>query len=163
MTTERPTHRDRPTTEASYGIPTDAEGTLPWSFVEETFADQRNYWVTTRRPDGRPHARPTWGVWVEGRFHCGGGASTRWVRNLALDPAIVVHTESAESVVIVEGTADRIDEETATAERIDALDDAYEAKYDVRHGTPFFAVDPDRVLAWSEFPTDATRWRFGGA
>lgn len=154
--------RDRPQTAASYGIPTDGEGTLPWSFVEGTLAGERHYWVTTVRPDGRPHARPTWGVWVDGRFHCGGGESTRWVKNLATDPAIVVHTESAETVVIVEGTAERLDEGAVTAARLEALDDAYEAKYGVQHGTPFFAVHPDRVLAWSDFPTDATRWRFDG-
>lgn len=153
--------RDRPRTEESYGIPGEPEGMLPWSFVEKTVEAQRNYWVTTLRPDGRPHARPTWGVWVDGRFHCGGGERTRWVRNLEADPAVVVHTESAESVVIVEGEAERVDEGTAPAALIERLDDAYEAKYDVRHGTPFFAVRPERILAWSEYPTDATRWRFG--
>ena len=153
---------DRPETEASYGIPTDADGLLPWSFVEETLAGERNYWVTTVRPDGRPHARPTWGVWVDGTFHCGGGERTRWVRNLATNPAIVVHTESAESVVVVEGRAERVDEGTDPDGRLERLDDAYEAKYGVRHGPPIFAVHPERVLAWSDYPTDATRWLFGG-
>ena len=152
--------RDRPETEASYGVPAGGDGMLDWSFVAETLAGQRNYWVITVRPDGRPHARPTWGVWVDGQFHCGGGGRTRWVRNLTADPTIVVHTESAESVVIVEGTAERVDDETAPSDLIQRLDDAYEAKYEVRHGTPFFAVRPERVLAWSDFPTDATRWRF---
>ena len=155
-----PEVRDRPQTEESYGIPTDRSGLLTWEFVAETLAGERSFWVTTVRPDGRPHARPTWGVWVDDRFHCGGGEGTRWVRNLASNPAIVVHTESAESVVIVEGEAERVDEETATAGLVERLDDAYEAKYDVRHGTPFFAVRPERVLAWSDYPTDATRWRF---
>ena len=167
MTDEQPAGeakrtRDRPETEASYGIPADREGTLPWSFVERTMDAGRNYWVTTVRPDGRPHARPTWGVWLDGRFHCGGGEGTRWVRNLARDPSIAVHTESAESVVILEGEAERIDEGTASAERIGRLDDAYEEKYEIRHGTPFFAVRPGRVLAWSDYPTDATRWRIEG-
>ena len=152
--------RDRPETDSSYGIPAEGAGMLPWSFVAETLAGQQNYWVTTVRPAGRPHARPTWGVWVDGRFHCGGGEGTRWVRNLAANPAVVVHTESAESVVILEGDAERIDEWTAPGEYIAGLDAAYEEKYDVRHGTPFFAVEPDRVLAWSDYPTDATRWRF---
>ena len=63
-------------------------------------------------------------------------------------------------MVIVEGEAERLDEGTAEEDRLRALDDAYEAKYDVRHGTPLFAVRPERVLAWSDYPTDATRWRF---
>lgn len=152
--------RGRPQTEASYGIPDRADGTLPWTFVAERLRDARQYWVTTIRPDGRPHARPTWGVWVDETFHCGGGERTRWVRNLAVSDEIVVHTESATEVVILEGSAERIDDETGDPELIGELDAAYEAKYGTPHGTPFFAVRPDSVFAWSEFPTDATRWTF---
>ncbi|WP_226040167.1 pyridoxamine 5'-phosphate oxidase family protein [Natrinema sp. DC36] len=157
---ERGTNRGRPQTEARYGIPERADGMLPWAFVAEQMRDARNYWVTTNRPDGSPHVRPTWGVWVDGTFHCGGGEGTRWVRNLARNPEIVVHGESATEVVILEGEAERIDHETASSELIDELDAAYEAKYDAPHGTPFFAVQPTVVFAWSDFPTDATRWEF---
>jgi nitroimidazol reductase NimA-like FMN-containing flavoprotein (pyridoxamine 5'-phosphate oxidase superfamily) len=154
--------RSRPATEASYGIPdADDDGLLPWSFVAESLANDRNYWLATIRPDGFPHARPTWGVWVDGAFHCGGGERTRWVRNLALNDAIVVHREDAEAVVIVEGRAERIDDETADTRHLERLDSAYEEKYGIRHGTPFFRVRPETVLAWTDFPTDATRWTFG--
>ena len=153
--------RRRPVTQDEYGIPDTGEGMLPWEFVEATLASDRSYWVTTIRPDGRPHVRPTWGVWVEGTFYCGGGERTRWVRNLATNPEIVVHRESAEEVVIIEGTAVRIDEKSADHDLIDRLDAAYEAKYDIPHGTPFFAVHPDTVFAWSDYPTDATKWTFG--
>ncbi|MCU4742915.1 pyridoxamine 5'-phosphate oxidase family protein [Natronoglomus mannanivorans] len=152
--------RGRPHTEDSYGIPASSQGLLPWGFVEETLAADRSYWVTTVRPDGQPHVRPTWGVCVDGTFHCGGGEKTRWVRNLASDPAIVVHRESADEVVIVEGQARRIDEETAEADLLERLDAAYERKYGVDHGTPFFAVEPSVVFAWRDYPDDATRWEF---
>jgi hypothetical protein len=62
--------------------------------------------------------------------------------------------------VILEGRAERLDEGTADAALLDRLDAAYDEKYDVRHGTPFFRVHPSVVLAWSDFPTDATRWSF---
>lgn len=152
--------RSRPATEASYGIPEQKDGMLTWKFVEEHIADDHSYWVTTIRPDGKPHVRPTWGVWVEGTFYCGGGERTRWVRNLSTNPAIVVHRQDAEEVVIIEGTAERIDEETASHSLVERVDDAYHTKYDIRHGTPFFAVRPTKVFAWSEYPTDATRWEF---
>ncbi|UPV99653.1 pyridoxamine 5'-phosphate oxidase family protein [Halorussus gelatinilyticus] len=152
--------RDRPETEASYGIPATKEGLLSWEFVASRMADDRTYWLSTTRPDGRPHARPVWGVWVDDRFHCGGGERTRWVRNLAANPEVAVHRESGEAVVIVEGTAERIDEETADPERIERIDAAYDEKYGIRHGTPFFAVRPETVLAWRDYPADATRWRF---
>lgn len=82
---------------------------LSWEFVSEAMAADRCYWLTTVRPDGRPHVRPTWGVWVDETFYCGGGDRTRWVRNLATNPDVVVHREDAEEVVVIEGTATRID------------------------------------------------------
>ena len=150
--------RTRPTTEKSYGIPDDATDLLPWAYVEERLTTDRTFWVSTTLPDGRPHARPVWGVLVDGTFHCGGGPRTRWVRNLERDPAIAVHGESGEEVVIVEGGAERTDD-TADPDPIERVDDAYEKKYGVRHG-PGFAVRPRTVLAWRDYPHDATRWEF---
>lgn len=152
--------RDRPSTDSRYGIPAQEQGLLPWSFVERGMADDQVYWVCTTRPDGCPHTRPTWGVWVNGRFYCGGGERTRWVRNLQRNPAIAVHREDGESVVIVEGTAELRTGDNTDTDLIDRLDAAYERKYDMPHGTPFIEVVPTHVLAWSDFPSDATRWRF---
>ncbi|WP_255170326.1 pyridoxamine 5'-phosphate oxidase family protein [Natrononativus amylolyticus] len=152
--------RDRPRTDSRYGIPSDREGLLPWSTVADRMRTERTVWVTTTRPDGRPHARPVWGVWLENTFHCGGGDRTRWVRNLASNPAITVHTEDGESVVIIEGVAEKLTDETADEARLERIDDRYEETYGVRHGTPVFAARPTTVLAWTDYPTDATRWRF---
>lgn len=152
--------RSRPSTVASYGIPESEDGMLPWTFVEEKMRTDRFYWVTTIRPDGVPHARPTWGVWVDGTFYCGGGERTRWVRNLSRNSDIVVHREDAEEVVIIEGTAARLGAETGNPALVERIDAAYEEKYGIDHGTPFFGVRPDVVFAWSEYPTDATRWAF---
>lgn len=160
MVDEPDARRSRPQTERSYGIPEDEDGLLPWAFVAEGMADDRNYWISTTLPDGRPHARPVWGVWVDGAFHCGGGERTRWARNLAGGSGIVVHRESGDEVVIIEGTAERLDEESADPDRLERLDSVYEGKYGVGHGTPFFQVHPKTVLAWSDYPTDATRWTF---
>lgn len=164
---EDPTPEDepvaaRPTTDERYAIPTDAEGLLPWTVVGERLAGDRRFWITTRLPDGRPHVRPTWGVWVDDAFHCGGGERTRWVRNLVADPTIVVTREDAEAVVILEGRAERLDATTASPSRLGALDGAYEHKYGIEHGPPFFAVRPTTVYAWGDFPRDATRWTFDG-
>lgn len=130
MTDDRSTpldaRRSRPGTEGSYGIPDDGNGLLPWEFVAENLGADRRYWVTTVRPDGFPHARPTWGVRVDGAFHCGGRERTRWVRNLADTDAIVVHREDAAAVVSLEGRAERIDEGTADPDLIGRLDAAYE-------------------------------------
>jgi nitroimidazol reductase NimA-like FMN-containing flavoprotein (pyridoxamine 5'-phosphate oxidase superfamily) len=160
MTDDHDTRRSRPETEVSYGIPTSKEGMLSWEFVAEKMDADRNYWVSTTRPDGHPHARPVWGVWVDGTFYCGGGEKTRWARNLAANPEIVVHCESGDDVVIIEGTAKKITAGNINEGLIGTLDSAYEEKYGTPHGTPFWIIRPRVVFAWSDYPTDATRWQF---
>ena len=112
----------RPRMPESYGVPESVEGILPWDYVVGRMGEARNYWLSTVRPDGRPHAVPVWGVWVDETFHFGGGGTTRKARNLAANPNVVAHCESGEEVVIVEGVAEEVTD-PAIQER---LDDAYE-------------------------------------
>ncbi len=147
---------DRPRLPESYGVPASGEGMLSWSHVSERMSSLRNYWLSTTRPDGRPHAVPVWGVWFDETFHFGGGRDTRKARNLMANPEVVVHTESGDDVVILEGVAEEITEPSLLAR----IDDAYEAKYGIRHGTPVWALRPRVAFAWSTFPKDATRWLF---
>ena len=144
--------------ESDYGIPTSLEGTLPWSHVNERMAQARNYWIGTVSPEGRPHTVPTWGVWVEGTLYFGGGPQTRWSRNLAANPQVAVHLESGDDVVILEGQVERISDPQHPL--LAGIDDAYEVKYGMRHGPPVWVLRPRVVLAWSQFPANATRWRF---
>jgi hypothetical protein len=155
--------RSRPQIPEPYGIPKSAEGMLPWSHVVDRLSASRNYWVGSTRPDGRPHAVPVWGVWVDGTLYHGGGGDTRRARNLDANPHVALHLESADEVVIVEGVTDRLTEDNADAELLRRIDDAYEEKYGMRHGTPVWALRPHRVLAWTEYPTTATRWEFDAA
>ena len=143
-----------------YGIPDDLEGLLPWEHAVGRLQAARNYWVATTGADGRPHARPVWGVVVDGVLHFGGGPDTVWSRNLDRDPRVCVHLESGDDVVVVEGTVSRITE--AGDPRLVRADDAYEAKYEMRHGPPMWVLSPERAFAWASFPTDATRWSFSG-
>ena len=89
-----------------YGISADADGLLPWQHVSEQMAAARNYWIGTVRPDGRPHATPVWGVWVDETFYFGMGPRSVKARNLAANPALVVHLESGDDVVVLEGVAE---------------------------------------------------------
>lgn len=145
-----------------YGIPETIEGVLPWSFALERLERAQNYWIATTRPDGRPHAVPVWGVLVEGTVYFGGGPETVWARNLARDPRVVVHLESGDEVVIIEGTAIRHTEENTDAALLTKIDDAYEPKYDMRHGTPVWELVPRVAFAWSRYPDDTTRFAFEG-
>jgi general stress protein 26 len=152
---------DRPLMAAGYGVPATTDGQLPWSYVDERMAAARNYWVATTRPDGRPHAMPMWGLWLDGRFYFGTDRGSRKARNLARNPATVVHLESGDEVVILEGAA----EEVTDAARRAALDAAYQAKYEMAMteapgNLSIWAVIPRVALAWRErdFPRSATRW-----
>ncbi len=151
---------ERPLMPESYGVPASSEGMLTWDFVTTRLKAAQNFWISTIHPSNRPHTRATWGVWVDDTLYFGGGADTRWARNLALNPAVNVHLEDAHEAVILEGVVDRLTEENTDAALLSRIDDAYEAKYGMRHGTPFFRLRPQVVFAWKEFPTTPTRWRF---
>ena len=51
-----------------YGAPAPPGDLLPWSWAEQQLVTARTYWIATTRPDGRPHCRPVWGVWLPDGF-----------------------------------------------------------------------------------------------
>jgi len=61
---------------------------LAWSWADVGLAESRNYWVTSVTPKGRPHARPVWGVWLDGRLYFSSGSRIR--SNLERGSAIEV-------------------------------------------------------------------------
>src|SRR6185436_8390781 len=119
---------------AEYGVPKTIKGTLPWSHAVERLEKSHNYWIGTAGQGGKPHTMPTWGVWVDDTLYFGGGPQTRWSRNLVENPQVAVHLESGDDVVILEGAVGRISD--AHDPRLTRIDDAYEAKYKMRHGIP---------------------------
>jgi hypothetical protein len=141
-----------------YGIPTTLKGTLPWTHAQERLTAARTYWVCTARADGRPHAVPVWGVWLDDTWMSGGGPKTQWTRNLLANPAAALHLESGDDVVIVEGVVERI---TDVGHPMTAIfDAAYKTKYDMPHGAPFWLLRPHVAYAWHNGLANATRWRF---
>jgi nitroimidazol reductase NimA-like FMN-containing flavoprotein (pyridoxamine 5'-phosphate oxidase superfamily) len=148
----------------SYGLRPEADGLLAWDWVEERLATARNYWISSTRPDGRPHAMPVWGVWVQGAVVFGTHRASRKARNLAANASIAVHLESGDEAVILEGRA----VEATDRSLLSAYVEAYERKYSVRPDPSdkenvTLMVRPRRALAWREpdFVSSATRWEFG--
>jgi hypothetical protein len=78
---------------------------LPFTHAQERLTKSRNYWICTTRRDGCPHSIPAWGFWIDGGLYFGTARSTRKARNLADNPAISIHLESGDDVVILEGSA----------------------------------------------------------
>jgi hypothetical protein len=146
-----------------YGIvaENEGEGLLPWSWAAERLAAARNYFLSTTRPDGRPHVMVVWGLWLDDAFWFSTGRQSRKAQNLAARPDCVVCPEGAEEAVIVEGVATELTDAAALA----AFARAYLPKYgyDVTGGTdPIYLVRPRTVFAQIEktFTKSATRWRF---
>src|SRR5215470_18068613 len=105
---------------------------LPWSWATERLSKARHYWIATTRPDGRPHSRPVWGVWLDGAFYFSTGSLA--AQNLATHPAITVHLESGNEVVIIEGVVETVGD-FSFVERVVSL---YNEKYN-------WNVDPNQL------------------
>lgn len=160
--------RDRPVMPKGYGVPETAEGLLAWDWAVERLEAARNYWFSTTRPDGRPHAMPAWAVWLDGALYFEGSPRTRRARNLAANPALTVHLESGDEVVILEGASEAAGVPARSlAERLAAAFMAkYAASYDYRPAPEqwdnggLWVLRPRVAFAWKDFPTSMTCWRF---
>lgn len=163
--TNRVPRLSRPRFAEGYGIPE----TLPdpthvtWDKVVGKLESSRNYWICTTRPDGRPHSAPVWGVWVADKLVFGTDPNSQKWRNLRQNPAISVHLESGDDVVILEGVIEEVRDERV----MQLADDAYEGKYDMRvlsetGGAPLLGLQPDIAHTWLEtdFLNTAARWDF---
>jgi len=149
-----------------YGVPETEDGLLDWSWAVERLTAAKNYWFSTTRPDGRPHAMPAWAAWIDGALYFDGSPETRRGRNLAANPAISVHLESGDEVVILEGETrypgkpDRALAERLAAELARKYGPTYTPSPDTWNEGGLWQLRPKIAFGWSEFPKNVTRWRF---
>ena len=145
-----------------YGLPDDNKGLLPWKWADQRLAKSHNYWITTVRPDGRPHTMVVWGLWLGNVFYFSTGRSSQKSHNLEANPNCVVCNERAQEAVIVEGEASEVSE-AALRQRFFRL---YERKYKFDMSPykeePIYMVRPVKVFGLDEKLTlnRATRWIF---
>ncbi|MQY08222.1 pyridoxamine 5'-phosphate oxidase family protein [Actinomadura macrotermitis] len=151
-----------------YGIlgTDEGSGLLPWSWAVERLEAARNFWLSTVRPDGRPHAMPVWGAWDGERFWFSSSVPSRKLRNIRENPQVVVTTEAAEEPVVLEGTAEIVTD----ARDLQRFIDLVNAKYATGYGVDFLdpavnatvAVRPQRAfgLRQGDFTGSPTRWSF---
>lgn len=148
---------------------------VPWSAAVARLAAAELFWISTVRPDGRPHVTPLPAVWQAGALHFATGPEERKARNLAANPETVLTTGDNRwdrgYDLVVEGTAARVTDDA----RLRVLAAAWEEKYgsfwhyDVRDGcfehgagpAYVFAVAPRTVFGFGKGePFSQTRWRF---
>ena len=144
---------------AEYGTPAQ---TLPWEDVRSRLERASQYWLATTRPDGRPHTVPVDGLWVDDRWYFGGSPEAIHQRNLRTNREIVVHLADPMEAVIMEGPASWRVMASSDARRLAA---ASKAKYGYApplhvYTSGVWTLEPRRVLAWTDFPGDATRFDF---
>jgi nitroimidazol reductase NimA-like FMN-containing flavoprotein (pyridoxamine 5'-phosphate oxidase superfamily) len=126
--------------------------------------DALHYWVSTVDSDGNPHSTPVDGLWIDNQLYFGGSVKTRRHRNLLRNPGVCVHLESAMNVVILRGHAEELrDADSSVTQRLAA---GSKKKYGYSPPPEAFVAGgvwvfrPTLALAWTQFPKDATRWKF---
>jgi nitroimidazol reductase NimA-like FMN-containing flavoprotein (pyridoxamine 5'-phosphate oxidase superfamily) len=101
----------------------------PWAEADANLGRAELFWLSTVRPDGRPHVTPLIAVWLDDALWFCTGPDERKAKNLAHNPACVVITgcnRRHEGLdVVVEGTAVNVRDE----ERLRRVAAAYLAKY----------------------------------
>lgn len=154
-----------------------------WSEGRQRLEQAEVYWLSTVRPDGRPHVTPLLAVWLGGALYFCTGPHERKAKNLDQNPRCVLTTgcnalnEGLD--LVVEGDAARLTEDV----RLGRVADAYLSKYGedwrfaVRDGAFFhdpgslqgpdpgpawvYEVRPKRVFGFGKGgPISQTRWRF---
>src|SRR6266568_3468338 len=78
--------------------------------------DRHSCWLTTINPDGSPHMTGLGALWVDGSFWFETGEHTRKGRNLARDPRCAMSLGVKEFDLVVEGTAELIDDPAVVAD-----------------------------------------------
>jgi PPOX class probable F420-dependent enzyme len=75
--------------------------------VEERLRSDEMVWLTTVRPDGRPHSIPIWFLWESATILIFSRPNTQKIRNLRQNPSVTLALDDTKKgVVILEGTAE---------------------------------------------------------
>jgi len=149
-----------------YGITDEAtDGMLTWDWLDKQMEQSRNYWVCTTRKDGRPHVTPVWGVWLNNTLYFSTGKTSVKYRNIKRDNRVIVHLESGDDTVIIEGKL--VETDTADSHR-QPIVQAYQKKYkfnpaegDSDDGI-WYELRPDKIMTWleSDFVNSVAYWVF---
>lgn len=148
-----------------------------WAEGRAALRDAPLWWLSTVRPDHRPHVTPLLGVWLAGAAYFCTGPRERKARNLVVNPSVVVTTgrpELAGLDVVLEGTAAPVHDRA----ELDRVAGEYECKYGARFTEPdgtwygladamragealVYRVLPATVFGFGKGRTySQTRWRF---
>jgi hypothetical protein len=176
MMAERTMTANEPVAELDAPYSSDGAMPVPWNVASSELDKAEVYWLSTVRPDGRPHVTPIAGVWMDGRVHFATGPEERKADNLAHNPHVAVttgcNTFRSGLDVIVEGDAIAVRDDAV----LKRLADAFATKYDEHFGftardgrfvheqggtADVYEIAPTKAFAYGRGSTfTATRFRF---
>jgi nitroimidazol reductase NimA-like FMN-containing flavoprotein (pyridoxamine 5'-phosphate oxidase superfamily) len=147
-----------------------------WATAQELLSRAEVSWITTVRPDGRPHVTPLITVCDGSTVYFGTGPQERKRRNLAANPHVALTTGTnalhGGTDVVVEGDAVRVTDDEQLRRLADAYLEKYgdDWRYEVRDGafwgggadgeTWVYAVEADSAFGFGKDPYSQTRWTF---
>ncbi len=117
--------------------------------VRQRMQGERNIWMATTRPDGRPHVAPLWFVWHEDcAYVMTGGVKLANVRHNGF---AALNAEDGNRVVIIEGTARVVPLADALFETIAEV---FQQRYgwdihDSVDSNELIEISPVKVLTWN--------------
>ena len=165
-----------PTVALGAGFSSEGATPTPWSEGQQVLQDAQVYWLTTVRPDGRPHVTPLLAVWLDDALHFSTGPDERKAENLDHNRRCILttgrNTLDEGLDLVVEGDAVLVRDDTL----LRRLAEAWEAKYgsdwhfEVAEGA-FLNTEGGKALVFEVRPTTVfgfgkgkvfsqTRWRF---
>jgi general stress protein 26 len=107
-----------------------------WSQARDELAGAEVYWLSTVRPDGRPHVTPLLGIWLEGALYFCTGPNEQKAKNLSGNSHCVLTTGQSTLDgldLVIEGTAESVSDHA----ELGRVANTYESKY----GAHFVAPD----------------------
>lgn len=140
------------TGELHQGFSSDDATATPWAEARRRLEEADLAWLSTVRPDGRPHVTPLIFVWVDDAAYFSTGPDERKAKNLASSPPCILTTgcnvldEGLD--VVVEGDAVSVSDPA----RLQQVAEAFAAKYLPREGAKVFHAG----LRDGSFLTDGT-------
>ena len=169
-----------PKTDLSSSFSSPGAQPTPWAEGRRCLADAEVYWLSSVRPDGRPHVTPLLGVWSDGALCFCTGSTERKARNLAANPNCTLTTGSNTLDgldLVVEGPAVVVTD----LDQLGTIADAYEGKYGPHFEAPdgnwaglgdsmrtreveVYRVAPTVAFGFvKREPFSQTRWSFPGS
>jgi general stress protein 26 len=147
----------------------------PWDVVRQVLEDAELFWISTVRPDGRPHVTPLPAVWLDDALHFCTGAEEQKAVNLGRNPHCALttgtNTWKVGLDVVVEATAARITDDALLRRLAEAWETKYHGdwRFEVADGAfhhadgdealVFELVEP-KILAFAKGDFAQTRYRF---